>query len=165
MVVFDPTTKKSNGFGFVTLDNAEDLDTLLAIDPHYVNGVKVDCKTALNRKQAKDRIEDERQRKLFVGGLPNFVREAALYKYFSKFGRVEKAYHVKDHNTGKPRGFGFVIFAAAESYIHALQFSGQHIIQGIQISLREPIDRSLPTKRFIKSWANQSEDSRGVNHN
>ncbi len=151
MVVFDPTTKKSNGFGFVTLDNAEDLEKLLAIDPHIINGNKVDCKQALNKTQAKNKQIDERPRKIFVGGLPRSVSDSVLVNYFNQFGPVEKAYPVKDHVSGKHRGFGFVVFDDIESCLNTLNHTGGHYLYGNLLSIRSSVSRIADEKKKAKS--------------
>lgn len=52
-------------------------------------------------------------RKLFVGGLSWDTDGAQLRTAFSRFGTVVEASVVKDRDTGKSRGFGFVTFANA----------------------------------------------------
>lgn len=47
-------------------------------------------------------------KRLFVGGLPWAVDDAKLNEIFSKFGVVIKAEVLKDRETGRSRGFGFV---------------------------------------------------------
>lgn len=49
--------------------------------------------------------EEERERKIFIGGLPKNLPDSELYDYFQKFGEIQKAYVVKDFKTGKTRGF------------------------------------------------------------
>lgn len=57
-------------------------------------------------------------KKLYVGNLPYSVTEESLESLFSKFGPVESVVIVKDRETGRTKGFGFVEFekqADAES--------------------------------------------------
>lgn len=49
--------------------------------------------------------------KLFVGGISWQTNEDGLLEYFSKYGEVVEAVIMKDRNTGRARGFGFIIFA------------------------------------------------------
>lgn len=46
--------------------------------------------------------------KLFVGSLPWAIDDNKLAELFSKFGTVVSAQVVKDRETGRSRGFGFV---------------------------------------------------------
>ncbi|GJC99642.1 RNA recognition domain-containing protein [Colletotrichum higginsianum] len=46
--------------------------------------------------------------KLFIGGLAWHTEEGTLRQKFEEFGAVEEAVVVKDRDTGRSRGFGFV---------------------------------------------------------
>ena len=102
-VVFDSSSKRPGGFGFVSLEYKPELQKVLEMD-HWIRGVKIDCKLALDKNEAKMKDLDERKRKIFVGGLPRNLPDKQLKEYFKKFGNVEKAYVVKDFKTGKTRG-------------------------------------------------------------
>ncbi|KAI1330049.1 hypothetical protein F5Y16DRAFT_396615 [Xylariaceae sp. FL0255] len=52
--------------------------------------------------------------KLFIGGLAWHTEEATLRQKFEEFGTVEEAVVVKDRDTGRSRGFGFVRYASDE---------------------------------------------------
>ncbi|CAO2656750.1 Nn.00g055530.m01.CDS01 [Neocucurbitaria sp. VM-36] len=49
--------------------------------------------------------------KLFIGGLAWHTDDQALRQKFEEFGQVEEAVVVKDRDTGRSRGFGFVRYA------------------------------------------------------
>ncbi|KAF8857004.1 RNA-binding domain-containing protein [Acephala macrosclerotiorum] len=71
--------------------------------------------------------------KLFIGGLAWHTDETALRQKFEEFGQVEEAVVVKDRDTGRSRGFGFVRFTSeqeAEAAINAMnniEFDGRTI--------------------------------------
>jgi RNA recognition motif-containing protein len=46
--------------------------------------------------------------KLYVGNLPYSITDAKLEELFSQFGNVRSAQVVKDRDTGRSKGFGFV---------------------------------------------------------
>ena len=50
------------------------------------------------------------ERKLFVGGLPKEVSQEELNEHFSQFGEIESINLKRDLNTGRCRGFCFVIY-------------------------------------------------------
>jgi RNA recognition motif-containing protein len=57
-------------------------------------------------------------KKLFVGGLSWDTNDASLRQAFSRFGDITESTVIKDRDTGRSRGFGFVVFsndAAAET--------------------------------------------------
>ena len=47
-------------------------------------------------------------RKLYVGNLTYGVTDSSLEQMFQPFGRVESAQVIKDRDTGRSKGFGFV---------------------------------------------------------
>jgi len=49
--------------------------------------------------------------KLFIGGLAWHTTDETLRQGFEKFGKIEEAIVVKDRDTNRSRGFGFVRFA------------------------------------------------------
>lgn len=49
--------------------------------------------------------------KLFIGGISWDTDEERLKEYFTSYGEVVEAVIMRDHNTGRARGFGFVVFA------------------------------------------------------
>ncbi|KAI9376302.1 hypothetical protein BJX61DRAFT_538999 [Aspergillus egyptiacus] len=71
--------------------------------------------------------------KLFIGGLAWHTTDDTLRDGFSKYGTIEEAVVVKDHDTQRSRGFGFVRFAseseadAAMSALNNQEFDGRII--------------------------------------
>ena len=53
---------------------------------------------------------DEDDRKLFVGGLPQEVSEKELNEHFGQFGEIKSVNLKTDPNTGRSRGFCFVVY-------------------------------------------------------
>jgi len=50
------------------------------------------------------------QKSLFVGNLPWEATESDITEFFSKHGSVTSVKLMKDNQTGRPRGFAFVVF-------------------------------------------------------
>ncbi|OGM43881.1 glycine-rich RNA-binding protein [Aspergillus bombycis] len=71
--------------------------------------------------------------KLFVGGLSWHTTDQSLHDGFSQFGTVEEAIVVKDRDTNRSRGFGFVRFSseadadAAVAQLNNTEFDGRVI--------------------------------------
>ncbi|MEO8083220.1 MAG: RNA-binding protein [Ardenticatenales bacterium] len=80
-------------------------------------------------------------KKLFVGGLPWSVTSEELQDMFAPHGEVTDAVVIKDRESGRSRGFGFVEFeddAAAQAAINALNNSD---LGGRTITVNEANDR------------------------
>jgi len=66
--------------------------------------------------------------KLFVGGISWETDEDRLREYFGRFGEVTEAVIMRDRNTGRARGFGFVVFA--DSTVAERVTMDKHMIDG-----------------------------------
>jgi len=60
-------------------------------------------------------------KKLFVGSLPWSVDDAKLAELFAQAGNVVSAQVVKDRETGRSRGFGFVEMSTDEEAQNAVK--------------------------------------------
>jgi RNA-binding protein 39 len=67
-----------------------------------------------------DSQEDQRQRKIYIGNLPREINELVLRNMFEPFGTVESSNVIKD-STGKPQGYGFILFREREVVEKAIQ--------------------------------------------
>ncbi len=74
---------------------------------------------------------------MFVGSLPWAVDDARLAQIFSQAGNVVSAQVVKDRDTGRSRGFGFVEMSteeeaqAAVSNLNGTDVEGRKIVVNI----------------------------------
>lgn len=59
-------------------------------------------------------------KKLFVGSLPWSIDDAGLAQIFAQAGTVVSAQVVKDRDTGRSRGFGFVEMSTEEEANNAV---------------------------------------------
>ncbi|XP_033212796.1 RNA-binding protein squid-like isoform X6 [Belonocnema kinseyi] len=76
--------------------------------------------------------ESQEDRKLFVGALSWETTDKELREYFSKFGDIESINVKTDPNTGRSRGFAFIVFAKAES-LDKIMSAGDHVINGKKV--------------------------------
>lgn len=76
-------------------------------------------------------------KKLFVGSLPWAVDDARLQQIFAQAGNVVSAQVVKDRETGRSRGFGFVEMStdeeaqAAVNNLNGTDVDGRKIVVNI----------------------------------
>nr|XP_016434786.1 PREDICTED: uncharacterized protein LOC107761128 [Nicotiana tabacum] len=116
------------GFGFVTFTDSSVFDKLLQ-DQHIILGRTVDVSLARPKgeKSQSQRCSECQQtskshrKKIFVGGLPQYLSEKDFKQYFERFGRIEDAKIIYDRETNTPRGFGFITYDSEEAVTNVLQ--------------------------------------------
>jgi RNA recognition motif-containing protein len=81
-------------------------------------------------------------KKLFVGGISWNTSEAGLREAFERFGEVVEATIVVDRDTGRSRGFGFVVFAADGDALKAVEALNGTELDGRPIRVDEARERS-----------------------
>ncbi|XP_017756569.1 PREDICTED: RNA-binding protein Musashi homolog Rbp6 isoform X6 [Eufriesea mexicana] len=112
MVMKDPTTRRSRGFGFITFSDPASVDKVLAQGNHELDGKKIDPKVAFPRRTHPKMVT--RTKKIFVGGLSAPTTLEDVKNYFEQFGPIEDAMLMFDKQTSRHRGFGFVTFQSED---------------------------------------------------
>lgn len=70
----------------------------------------------------------ENENKLYVGNLPYSVDEKALEELFAPYGNVVEAIVIKDRQTGRSKGFGFVTMGSSDEAQAAIEaLNGQEV--------------------------------------
>jgi len=108
MVMKDPATRRSRGFGFITFSHPTSVDKVLALPSHTLHGKVVEPKVAVPRKSNPKLVM--RTKKIFVGGLSATTSLEDIKAYFEQFSRVIESMLAYDKVTNRHRGFGFVTF-------------------------------------------------------
>ena len=80
---------------------------------------------------------DEDDRKLFVGGLPQEVSEEELKEHFGQFGDIESVNLKTDPNTGRSRGFCFVVYEGPDGLEVALGTEATHTLGGKTVRVEQ----------------------------
>lgn len=84
--------------------------------------------------------------KLFIANLPYSVIEIDLEELFSDYGRVQAARVIRDRETGRSRGFGFVTMSSIQEAETA-----RIALDGINFKGRKlKIDEAKELKRIKK---------------
>jgi RNA recognition motif-containing protein len=65
--------------------------------------------------------------KIYMGNLPFSYKEQELTEVFSKYGNIEDVFLVRDRNTKRLKGFGFITFDTAEAAQAALEMDNQEL--------------------------------------
>jgi len=87
----------------------------------------------------------EEDRKVFVGGLAQEATQDDLKEYFGQYGEIERVQLKMDFNTGRSRGFAFVVFASDDSVNSAI--NSEHTIKGKTVTVKKADVR--PGKVYI----------------
>lgn len=76
-------------------------------------------------------------RKLFVGNLSFSTEESRLQDLFAEAGQVESARIMRDHATGRSRGFGFVEMATEDAARAAIDKFHDMEVDGRRLAVNE----------------------------
>ncbi|XP_077391963.1 heterogeneous nuclear ribonucleoprotein A3 isoform X1 [Festucalex cinctus] len=110
VVMKDPGSKRSRGFGFVTYSSMLEVDDAMKARPHKVDGRVVEPKRAVSREDSNKPGAHLTVKKIFVGGIKEDTEEYHIRDYFKKYGKIESIEIMEERSTGKKRGFCFVTF-------------------------------------------------------
>ncbi|XP_022129934.1 heterogeneous nuclear ribonucleoprotein 27C isoform X11 [Pieris rapae] len=87
-------------------------------------------------------MDDDEKGKLFVGGLSWETSQENLQRYFSRYGDVIDCVVMKNSESGRSRGFGFVTFAEP-SLVNIVLQNGPHQLDGRTIDPKPCNPRTL----------------------
>lgn len=79
--------------------------------------------------------------KIYVGNLPFSATEDEIRRLFAQYGTVNSVSVVKDRDTGRPRGFGFVEMPPAEA-TRAIQALNGKELGGRALRVNEAQERA-----------------------
>jgi len=77
----------------------------------------------------------EDDRKMFVGGISWDTTEQGLSDYFSSYGQLESVKLITDRETGRSKGFAFVVFYE-QNDLESVLAQGSHEIDGRSVTPR-----------------------------
>ncbi|KAF3436108.1 hypothetical protein FNV43_RR23200 [Rhamnella rubrinervis] len=77
--------------------------------------------------------------KLFIGGIAWDTTEDKLRDYFGQYGEVTQTVIMRDKTTGRPRGFGFVVFSDPSVLDSVL--NDKHTIDGRMVEAKRALSR------------------------
>ncbi|KAI4590821.1 heterogeneous nuclear ribonucleoprotein A1-like [Ovis aries] len=136
----DPNTKHSRGFGFVTYATVEEVDAAMNARPHKVDGRVVEPKRAVSREDSQRHGAHLTVKKIFVGGIKEDTEEHHLRDYFEQYGKIEVIEIMTDQGSGKKRGFAFVIFDDHDS-IDKTVIQKYHTVNGHNCEVRKALSK------------------------
>jgi len=162
IVMHDPKTKKSRGFGFITFSKVYMVDEVMSTRPHKVDGRTVTPKRAVSKEDSEKPGAHATVKKIFVGGIKEDTESSHLKEYFSKFGEIEQVEVMEDRETKKKRGFAFVTFADHDAVDKIVNIKF-HTLNGHSSEVRKALPKS-EMEKFKKPQVDKYEyrrDDRG----
>ncbi|KAC9287748.1 hypothetical protein E3N88_46039 [Mikania micrantha] len=151
VIMKDHTTGRARGFGFVVFADPAVAERVIK-EKHHIDGRMVEAKKAVPREDQSTISRNSssirnspglnRSRKIFVGGLASTVTESDFKRYFEQFGTVTDAVVMYDHNTKRPRGFGFITFDSEDAADNVL-IKTFHELNGKMVEVKRAVPKEL----------------------
>ncbi|XP_022771695.1 heterogeneous nuclear ribonucleoprotein 1-like isoform X2 [Durio zibethinus] len=151
VIMKDRTTGRARGFGFVVFADPAIAERVIK-EKHNIDGRMVEAKKAVPRddqnimSRSTSNIHGSpgpgRTRKIFVGGLASTVTESDFKKYFDQFGNITDVVVMYDHNTQRPRGFGFITYDS-EEVVDKVLLKDFHELNGKMVEVKRAVPKEL----------------------
>ncbi|KAL6508938.1 hypothetical protein OROMI_015001 [Orobanche minor] len=87
--------------------------------------------------------------KIFIGGLAKDTTLDTFVKYFGKYGEITDSVIMKDRQTGRPRGFGFITYA--DPSVVDTVIAETHVINGKQVEIKRTIPKGSGDSKDFKT--------------
>ncbi|KAE8626887.1 hypothetical protein XENTR_v10006796 [Xenopus tropicalis] len=140
VVMRDPNSKRSRGFGFVTYSSTDEVDAAMSARPHKVDGRVVEPKRAVSREDSSRPGAHLTVKKIFVGGIKEDTEEHHLREYFEQYGKIEVIEIMTDRGSGKKRGFAFVTFEDHDS-VDKIVIQKYHTVNNHNCEVRKALSK------------------------
>ncbi|XP_056323788.1 heterogeneous nuclear ribonucleoprotein A1a isoform X1 [Danio aesculapii] len=140
VVMRDPNTKRSRGFGFVTYSSVGEVDAAMDARPHKVDGRAVEPKRAVSREDSSKPGAHSTVKKMFVGGIKEDTDEEHLREYFGQFGKIDEVNIMTEKNSDKRRGFAFITFDDHDA-VDRIVIQKYHTVNGHNCEVRKALSR------------------------
>ena len=159
VILKDRTTGRARGFGFVVFADPSVAEFVIT-EKHHIDGRLVEAKKAVPRddqnmvaRSNSSSIQGSpggggggpgggRTRKIFVGGLPSSVTESDFKTYFEQFGTTTDVVVMYDHNTQRPRGFGFITYDSEEA-VEKVLLKTFHELNGKMVEVKRAVPKEM----------------------
>lgn len=164
VVMKDGQTGRSRGFGFVTYSDSFMVDELMKNRPHIIDGRQVEPKRATPREDSGKTEVQMTVKKLFIGGLRDNITEDDLKRYFGNYGTIVEAVVMKEKESSKSRGFGFVTFDDYDP-VDKIILEKNHVINGVNVHTQKALPKDFEKGGQINNNNNNGNNRQGNRNN
>lgn len=173
VIMRDRATGRARGFGFVVFADPAVAERVV-MEKHVIDGRTVEAKKAVPRDDHNILIRNNRSisspgptrtKKIFVGGLPSTITESDFKKYFDQFGIITDVVVMYDHNTQRPRGFGFITYDS-EDAVDRVLYKTFHELKGKMVEVKRAVPKELspgPSRSPIGNYNHSMSRVSGFN--
>ncbi|CAI0440131.1 unnamed protein product [Linum tenue] len=130
------------------------LEAVIMKDVEAKKAVPRDDQNILNRTSNNSSLHGSpgptRTKKIFVGGLASTVTETDFKNYFDQFGTITDVVVMYDHNTQRPRGFGFITFDSEEA-VDKVLYKTFHELNGKMVEVKRAVPKELSSSGPARS--------------
>lgn len=169
---------KHRGFGFVTFETEDCMRDALSED-QIIDGRTIDVKEAVPQAEGGDFRGGAPMRsngapggrpsirapahiatpcdKVFLGGLAQTTTEDQVREYFQRYGYIIDCVVMKDRDTGRSRGFGFVQYDSTDPVEQIMRDYADHQVDGKWVEVK----KAIPQDKLGGSPGGSRSSSRG----
>lgn len=134
IIIRNKATNVSKGYGFISTVDPETYSAI--IHSHQeLGGRKLDCFPGFKKAENPDLFDRFCNLKIFVGGISLETSDEDLLTYFQAYGRVRKAFIIRNPHTNKSRKFGFVIMEDEHEADRVL-LQKRHRIRNVMVTIK-----------------------------
>ncbi|CAK9156831.1 unnamed protein product [Ilex paraguariensis] len=163
VIMKDRATGRARGFGFIVFADPAVAERVVK-EKHMIDGRTVEAKKAVprddqhimnrNNGSIQGSPGPARTKKIFVGGLASTVTESDFKQYFDQFGTITDVVVMYDHNTQRPRGFGFITYDSEEA-VDKVLLKTFHELNGKMVEVKRAVPKELspgPTRSQLSGY-------------
>lgn len=126
-IIMDNKTRRSKGIAYVEFASVDSIPLALALNDTELMGYKIHVQLSQAEKNRVAASSSSLQKgnpgpmRLYVGSLHFNITEEMLRGIFEPFGKIERIELIKDTETGRSKGYGFISFYDSEDAKKALE--------------------------------------------
>ncbi|GFV07424.1 RNA-binding protein 39 [Trichonephila clavipes] len=126
-IIMDNKTRRSKGIAYVEFQSVDSIPLALALNDTELMGYKIHVQLSQAEKNRVAASTSSMVKgtpgpmRLYVGSLHFNITEDMLRGIFEPFGKIERIELIKDTETGRSKGYGFISFYDSEDAKKALE--------------------------------------------